>query len=63
VKGKTLAAARRALVAAHCRPGLISRAYSKKVAAGRVISQTPAPRGRRSNGSRVKLTISRGRKR
>jgi len=62
VKGKTLAAARRLIVARRCRVGAISRAYSTKVKLGRVISQTPT-RGSRPKGSRVKLTISRGRRR
>ncbi len=62
VKGKTLAAAKRALVAKRCRVGTISRAFSKSAKLGRVISQAPV-RGTRPNGTRVNLKISRGRKR
>ena len=62
VKGKTLAAARRLILARRCRVGAIARAYSNRVKLGRVISQSPA-RGSRPRGSRIKLTISRGRRR
>jgi glucose/arabinose dehydrogenase len=63
VVGKSLEAARRALVAARCAPGRISRTYSRKVRAGLVVAQSPRPRTRLPRGGKVRLVVSRGRKR
>jgi hypothetical protein len=61
VKGKTLGAAKSALRNAHCSLGKVTKAYSAKVKKGRVISQRPAPGTTMANGSKVKLTVSKGR--
>jgi Glycosyl hydrolase family 26/PASTA domain len=62
VKNKPLAAAKRAILARHCRVGKIRRAYSK-VKKGRVISEKPKPRVVLPNRGKVNLVVSRGRKR
>ena len=59
VKGKLLAAARRAILIGHCRVRHIGRAYSAHVRGGRVISQQPRPGTRLKNGGRVDLVVSR----
>jgi beta-lactam-binding protein with PASTA domain len=58
---KPLGAAKRAIAAAHCTTGKVSRAYSKKVKKGRVIKQKPAAGTELANGGKVNLTVSRGR--
>jgi hypothetical protein len=62
VKLLTLAAAERALVRANCRVGIVRHAYSKKVKAGLVLSQSPGFGlvGRR--GGRVNLVVSLGKR-
>lgn len=60
VRGKSLSAAKVALEKAHCRIGARRGAYSKRMKKGRVISQKPAPGARRSNCSKVDVTLSRG---
>jgi hypothetical protein len=62
VKGKTLAAARKAITHAHCAVGKITRAASKKVAKGKVISQKPTPGKHLAAGAKVNLVVSKGRK-
>jgi PASTA domain len=49
VVGLTLAQAKRKITAAHCKPGTVRRAYSRKVRKGRVVSQ-----------KRLDLVVSRG---
>jgi uncharacterized delta-60 repeat protein len=62
VKRKTLAQARRLLAARRCALGRVSRAYSATIRKGRVISQRP-PVGRRPpRGTKVRVTVSRGRR-
>jgi beta-lactam-binding protein with PASTA domain len=62
VRGKLLAAARRAITRAHCSTGKVTRAYSPRVGKGRVISQKP-PAGRKlRKGAKVSLVVSRGRR-
>jgi subtilisin family serine protease len=61
LKGKTLVAAKRALVRARCAIGRISRRRSP-VRKGRVIAQSPRAGSRRPRGARVSVTISRGRR-
>ena len=63
VKGKRLAAAKRAIRRAHCSVGKITRAYSAKVKRGRVIAQKPKPGTTRPQGARVSLKVSKGRRR
>jgi beta-lactam-binding protein with PASTA domain len=61
VKRKTLAQARRLLAARRCALGRVSRAYSATIRKGRVTSQRP-PVGRRlPRGTKVHVTVSRGR--
>jgi hypothetical protein len=61
VKGKTLAAAKRAIKSRHCSVGRIKRVSSRTVAKGRVISQKPKPRSRLRRGAKVNLVVSKGR--
>jgi beta-lactam-binding protein with PASTA domain len=63
VKGKTLAAARKAIGRGHCAVGKVRLAYSAKVKRGRVVSQKPAPGTRLRKGAKVNLTVSRGARR
>jgi PKD repeat protein/glucose/arabinose dehydrogenase len=63
VKGRSLKAAKRAIVAARCSVGRVTRAYSRTVKSGSVVSQSPKPRTKRARGSKVQLVISRGRRR
>jgi hypothetical protein len=63
VRGKRLAAARRAITSARCRVGRIQRKFSNRVRAGRVIAQTPRPRARLASRGRVHLVVSKGRRR
>jgi hypothetical protein len=62
VEGKPLATARRSIVRAHCRTGGVTRSYSW-VTKGHVISQKPPPKRHLSNGSRINLVTSKGRRR
>jgi hypothetical protein len=61
VLGKRLAAARRAIRAAHCSLGRVRRTSSPK-SAGRVIAQSPRPGLRKAAGTKVKLVVSKGRR-
>jgi hypothetical protein len=60
VKRKPLAAAKRRIKAAHCRTGKVTKAKSKTVPKGRVISQKLKPGKRLPAGSKVNLVVSRG---
>jgi len=62
-RGKTLAAARSTLRASHCGVGTVKTVRSSTVAVGRVISQSPVAGRTRAAGTKVKLTVSRGRRR
>lgn len=62
VKGKKLRAAKRALRKAHCSPGKVTKAFSRSVKKGRVISQKPKPGKKLPAGSKVKLKVSKGKK-
>jgi beta-lactam-binding protein with PASTA domain len=59
----TLSAAKDALARINCRVGKVSRAYSRSIKRGRVISQKPGFGAVLPKGSKVNLVISRGRKR
>jgi PKD domain/PASTA domain/Divergent InlB B-repeat domain len=61
VKGKTLAAAKRALTQAHCKAGKVTKKFSK-VKKGHVISQRPKPGRDLAAGAKVNLVISKGKK-
>jgi alpha-tubulin suppressor-like RCC1 family protein len=60
VKGKKLAAAKKAITKAHCSVGKITKAFSKKVKKGRVISQKPRPGTTLPAASLVALRVSKG---
>jgi hypothetical protein len=60
--GRTLRAAKRRLALTSCRLGRVTRAYSRRVARGRVISQRPKAGRRVGNGTAVALVVSRGRR-
>ena len=60
LKGKTLAAARKALTAGHCKVGKVTKAYSKTIKKGRVMKQTKAAGARLPAGTKIGLTISKG---
>jgi hypothetical protein len=61
--GKTLAAARQLLQRASCAVGSVRRAYSARVARGRVIRQSPRfPGGVIAGGGKVALVVSLGRR-
>jgi beta-lactam-binding protein with PASTA domain len=62
VKGRTLLGARRAFARANCRLGAVTRIYSAKVAAGRVVRQRAAPGLRLRRYARVDVVVSRGRR-
>lgn len=63
VKRKPVAKARHAIKAAHCAVGKVTKAFSARIARGRVISQKPKAGARRSVGAKVSLVISKGTKR
>jgi len=60
LRGKTVAAADKALAAAHCKPGKVTRASSKTVPSGRVISSKPPAGHLGPPGTKVNLVVSRG---
>jgi uncharacterized repeat protein (TIGR01451 family) len=62
VKGRPLATAKRRIVAAHCKTGKVTRAKSKTVRKGNVISQSRRAGTRLAAGSKVNLVVSRGRR-
>jgi hypothetical protein len=62
VVGKTLAAARAAIMRGHCRTGRVTRAHSTKVRKGLVLAQRPVPGRRLANGTAVALVVSLGRR-
>jgi beta-lactam-binding protein with PASTA domain len=61
LKGKTLKAAKRMLTKAHCKPGRITKKFSR-VKKGRVISQKPKPGKHLAAGAKVNLVVSKGKK-
>jgi beta-lactam-binding protein with PASTA domain len=60
LKGKSLAAAERALKKADCAVGHITKHTSSTVPEGRLISTSPKAGGNHKAGTRVALTVSRG---
>lgn len=63
VKGRSLTAARKAVRKAGCSVGKVRRRFSSKVAKGKVIAATPAPKSRVAAATKVNLTASKGRRR
>jgi len=63
VRGKTLRAARKALQATNCGVGAVKFMRSATVGAGKIITQSPAAGRIVAPGSKVKLTVSLGRRR
>jgi hypothetical protein len=61
LRGKTLAAARTALTRSRCALGRVTRRRSR-VPKGRVIAQSRRPATRLARGTRIGLTLSRGRR-
>jgi beta-lactam-binding protein with PASTA domain len=59
---KTLAVARKALVTRRCRLGKVTRAFSPRVKKGRIVKQGRRAGARLANGTRVAVTVSKGRK-
>ncbi len=62
LKGKSLAAAKKALKTAHCAVGHVTRHRSSIVSKGRVISSSPKAGSRHKAGTKIALTVSRGRR-
>ena len=62
VKGKSLKAAKKALKAHSCSAGKVGHAFSKKVKKGRVISTKPKAGSHLKHNAKVKLTVSKGKK-
>ena len=62
VTGKTLAAAKGAITARHCRTGKVTHAYSRKTAKGRVSSQSRSPGRRLAYNSKIDLVVSLGKR-
>ena len=62
VTGKTLSAAKRAIVSHACSVGAIKHAASRSVKKGHVISQKPKPGSRLKHGAKVNLVVSKGRR-
>jgi thermitase len=63
VKGKSVRAARTMLTRRHCRLGRVTRAYSGRIRTGRIISQSRRSGARLPRGTKVKVVISRGKRR
>jgi subtilisin family serine protease len=63
LRSLTLAAAKTRLVKSGCALGRVARAYSRRVKRGRVIAQRPTPGLRLRRGTKVRVTVSRGRAR
>ena len=63
LKGKTLAAAKKAIKRANCSVGKVTKRFSAKVRKGRVISSKPKAGAKLAPRAKVKLVVSKGRKR
>jgi hypothetical protein len=62
VKRQTLAAAKRKIAAGHCTTGRVTKAKSKTVPKGKVISQSPVAGKKLARGAKVNLVVSRGKR-
>ena len=63
LRGLSLAVAKRTLAKRGCALGRVSRAYSRRVARGRIVGQKRAPGLRLRRGAKVAVTVSKGRRR
>ena len=63
MKGRSLKATKRAIVAGHCEVGTIKRAFSHTFKRGRVISERPGAGKKLQKGAKVALTVSKGKRR
>ena len=62
LRGKTVLKASSQLKASYCSTGHVSKRFSTKVARGRVISTTPLRGDRLPDGTKVDLTVSKGKR-
>ena len=62
VKLKTLAAAKKKIAAGHCKLGKVTKAKSKKVPKGKVISQSPRAGKKLAAQREGQLVLSRGKR-
>jgi PASTA domain len=60
VRGKTLTRAREVLKQRSCALGSVTRVFSGRVRAGRIVSQKPRPGAVRATGAKVRVNVSRG---
>jgi Fibronectin type III domain/PASTA domain/Divergent InlB B-repeat domain len=60
VKKKPLATAKRKITAAHCKVGKVTKAKSKTIKKGSVVSQKPAAGKKLARGSKIGLVVSAG---
>ena len=63
MRGKKLAGAKARIKKARCTVGKVTRKHSKRVKKGRVLSQSPRAGVTVPSGSKVKLVVSKGRRR
>jgi subtilisin family serine protease len=63
LRGQAVAVAKRSLAKRGCAMGRVSRAYSRRVRRGRIVSQRPGPGLRLRRGAKVAVVVSRGRRR
>lgn len=57
LKGKSLKAARRALVAAHCGLGTVTKRAGAKTKSGKVVRQSKAPGSQFASGGKIDVTL------
>jgi hypothetical protein len=62
LRGKTLLAARQALLVRHCALGSVRRVHSGRARRGRVLSQSARPDAHRARGAMVDVTVGRRRR-
>jgi beta-lactam-binding protein with PASTA domain len=58
VKGKTVDAAKKAIVAAGCTAGRVTKVRSKSVPKGRVLTTRPGPKTRKPGRTKVVLVTA-----
>jgi hypothetical protein len=63
LRGHSLSAARRLLARGHCALGVVHHHSSRQIRRGRIVNQRPRPDALLRYGSRVNVTLSRGRHR
>ena len=62
LRGLKLAVAKRTLAKRGCALGRVTRAYSRRVARGRVVGQKPGPSLRLRRGAKIAVVLSKGRR-